>query len=281
MRKGYSMDTLTSVDIQEVVKTRGKVIEFYEGVIYQENFKISPFRIVIEKLFASRQKYIDKGIGLSQGLVNLIMNSLYGAQFRRNINESYYCKSEHWMLTEQDESLLGYWRLTKRNYIVKIKKDYGLDGNDCDNKNTLPGHLGAFILSNKKQIMNNFIREVDGFDKKSKYYRDTDSLYIEKKKWDVLDKANLVGKKLCQGENDYKTGGVFYGLFLAPKIKYCLTMKELGNIKQHLTFKDFNDSKRLIDRSQYFDILESKKISAMLQDHGKNHLKTVLLHQLN
>ena len=31
-----------------------------------------------------------------------------------------------------------------------------------------------------------------------------------------------------------------------------------------MTFKGFNDSKRLLDRSQYFDILEGKKISAML-----------------
>ena len=31
-----------------------------------------------------------------------------------------------------------------------------------------------------------------------------------------------------------------------------------------MTFKGFNDSKRLLDRSQYFDMLEGKKISAML-----------------
>ena len=34
MRKGYIIDTLTSVDIREIVKTGGKVIEIYEGVIY-------------------------------------------------------------------------------------------------------------------------------------------------------------------------------------------------------------------------------------------------------
>ena len=31
-----------------------------------------------------------------------------------------------------------------------------------------------------------------------------------------------------------------------------------------MTFKGFNDSKRLIDRSQYFDMLKGRKISAML-----------------
>ena len=36
-----------------------------------------------------------------------------------------------------------------------------------------------------------------------------------------------------------------------------------------MTFKGFNDSKRIIDRSQYFDMLEGKQISAMLPRSGK------------
>ena len=90
----------------------------------------------------------------------------------------------------------------------------------------------------------------------------------------MLDKANLVGKTLCRGTNDYDSGGIFYGLFLAPKIKYCLTINELGIIEQHMTFKVFNDSKRLLDRSQYFKMLEGKKITAMLPRSWKNHLTT-------
>ena len=107
--------------------------------------------------------------------------------------------------------------------------------------------------------MDNFIREINGFYNNNIYYTDTDSLYIEKKYWDVLDKANLVGKNLCQGKNVYKTGGIFYGLFIAPKMKYCLPINELGIIEEHMTFKGFNDSKRLLDRSQYFDMLDGKK----------------------
>ena len=94
MRNGYIIDTLTSVDIQEIVKIGGKVNEIYEGVIYRENFKISPFRKVIEKLIALRQKYKDEKNDLMQGLVKLIMNSLYGVQIRNDINESYHCKPE-------------------------------------------------------------------------------------------------------------------------------------------------------------------------------------------
>ena len=115
-----------------------------------------------------------------QGLIKLIMNSLYGVQIRRDINESYYCKSETWMKTEIDENVLDYWKLPNGNYIVKMKKDNGLD-EDCDVKNNLPAVLGAFILSISKRIMNNFIRELNGFYNNSIYYGDIDSLYIEKK----------------------------------------------------------------------------------------------------
>ena len=43
-----------------------------------------------------------------EGLVKLIVNSLYGVQIRRDINESYYCKSESWMTTEFDGNVLDY-----------------------------------------------------------------------------------------------------------------------------------------------------------------------------
>ena len=86
---------------------------------------------------------------------------------------------------------------------------------------------------------------------------------MEKKYWDVLDKAKLVGEELCQGKNDYKSGGVFYSFFPAPKIKYCLTIDKFGIVHEHRTFKVFNYSKRLLDRFQNFKMIEGKKISAL------------------
>ena len=85
----------------------------------------------------------------------------------------------------------------------------------------------------------------------------------------MLDKANLVGEGLCQGKDDYKTGGIFYGLFLAPKIKPCLTMYETGNVQEHKTFRGFNDSKRLLDCLHYFKMIEGKEVSAFLPKHWK------------
>ena len=263
MRNEFIIDTLTSVDICEIVKIGGKLIEIYESVFYREIFKISPFRKVIEKLVTSKQKYEDEHNDLLQGLVKLFMNSLGGVQIRKDIDQSYKCKSQHWMETEFDENELDYWKLPNGNYIVKFKKDDGLDG-DNDVKDTMPSRLGVFILSNSKRIMNKFIKEINGFYSNNIYYTDADSLYIEKKYWDLLDKANLVGKILCQGKNGYKTGGMFYAQILAPKRKNVLTMDEYGIIEHHLTFKGFNDSKRILDQSQYFDMLDGQKTTAKL-----------------
>ena len=47
MRNGYITQVLTSVDLQEIFKIGGIIIQIYEGVIYRENFKTSPF----DKLF--------------------------------------------------------------------------------------------------------------------------------------------------------------------------------------------------------------------------------------
>ena len=121
-------------------------------------------------------------------------------------------------MSEYDERVKDYWRVSHGNYIVKMIDDAGLE-DEVKNKNTMPLHLGSFVLSNSKRIMNNFIHAINGFITNDLYYEDTDSMYIENKHWDKLDKAGLVGKNLLQGKNDYKDGEIWFGLILAPKIK--------------------------------------------------------------
>ena len=48
MRNGYIIDVLNSVNIQESIKIGGKEIEIYEGVVYGENFRVSPFKKVTD-----------------------------------------------------------------------------------------------------------------------------------------------------------------------------------------------------------------------------------------
>ena len=107
------------------------------------------------------------------------MNSLYGVQIRKDINESYKCKFEHSLRTEYDNNVLDDWKFSNGNYIVKIETDDRLDADD-DINNILPSHLGAFILSDSKRIMINFIRELNGFYNNVVFYGDTDCSFIEK-----------------------------------------------------------------------------------------------------
>ena len=259
MRNGYITQVLTTVDIQEIVKIGGKVIEIYEGVIYRENYKVSPFKKVIDKLFELRQKYKEENNEVMQLLVKLIMNSLYGEFLRKDILESYQCKSEMWMMTEYDERVLDYQKINYGNYIVKMKDDEGLQ-DEVKKVNTLPLHLAVFILSNSKRIMNNFIHAIDGFYTNDVYYTDTDSLYIESKHWEKLNKAGLVGKNLLQGKNEYGDGGILCSLFLAPKMKYCLTIIKYGIIDEKKCSKGFTNVSENLNRKELFNMADGKKL---------------------
>ena len=120
MRNGYIVDVLTSVDIHEIVKIGGRVIQIFEGVIYRQNFKISTIGKVIEKLVALRQKYKNKFIDFLQGLIELTMNSPYGVQIRKDIMTFYKCRSVHWMRTEYDNNVIDYWKLPNGTYAVNF-----------------------------------------------------------------------------------------------------------------------------------------------------------------
>ena len=151
-----------------------------------------------------------------QLLVKLIMISFYGEQIRKDIEENFEYKFEHGMLTEYDEQVLDYRKINHGNYNVKMKDDAGLE-DEVKKVNTRPLQLGAFILSNSKRVMNNFIHAFNGFYTNDVFYNDTDSLYIENKHWDKSDKSGLVGKNRLQGKKDFGQGGIWYGLFLARK----------------------------------------------------------------
>ena len=153
--------------------------------------------------------------------------------------------------------------------------DKGLEG-EVKKSNTMPLHLGSFVLSNSKRTMNNFIHAINGFYTNDVFYGDTDSVYIGNKHWEKLDKAGLVGKNLLQGKNDYKDGGIFYALFLAPKLKYCLTKSKFGIIDEHKTFKDFTNVSDNLDRKEYFNMAGGGKLLAKVPLSWKNHLVWVL-----
>ena len=65
-----------------------------------------------------------------------------------------------------------------------------------------------------------------------------------------------------QGKNDFKEGGIWYGLFLAPKIKYCLTINKHGVIDEHKTFEGFTNRSDNLDRKEYFNMTDGGKLIA-------------------
>ena len=166
------------------------------------------------------------------------------------------------MMSEYDEHVKDYWKVSGIKYIVKMIDDAGLE-DEVEKLNTMPLHLGAFVLSNSKRSLKNFIHAILVFYTKDVYYTDTNSLYIENRHWEKLDKAGLIGTNLLQGKNDYKDGGIFYGLFLAAKkIKYYLTINKYGVIDEHKTFKGFTNVSDNLDRKEYFRMFNGGKLLA-------------------
>ena len=55
---------------------------------------------------------------------------------------------------------------------------------------------------------------------------DTDSIYIEKKFWNDLDKTIWLGEIYYKVKMIMEMEVFFIDLFLAPKVKYCLTINE-------------------------------------------------------
>ena len=51
-------------------------------------------------------------------------------------------------------------------------------------------------------------------------------------------------------------------MFLAPKIKYCLTINKYGVIDEHKTFKGFTNVSENLDRKEYFKMFEGDKLVA-------------------
>ena len=228
-----------------------------------------------------RQKYKDENNEVMQILVKLLMNSLYGEQIRKDIEEKFACKSENWSMSESDERVNDFWKTSYSNYIVKMIDDAGLE-DEVKKLNTMPLHLGAFVLSNSERNMNNFIHANNGFYSNDVFYTDTDSSYIENKHWDKIDKAGLVGKNLLQGKNDYKDGGIFHGLFLRPKTKNCLTIYKFGVIDEHKTFKRFTNVSDILDRKEYLKMFEGDKLFAKVPLSWKNSFSmgVVIPHKL-
>ena len=192
MRNGIITDTLTSVDIVEIVKYGGIILEIYEG-FFCHNLEYNPYTEFVTHMFEKRDLFKSQGEDLLQNLAKKIGLSVYGGNNRKDINEKYRCVTENWMKENFDDRVKEWFPLKNGNSIVKLEDDEGVDDFDkAKSINTMPSHFGSFILSHSKRLMNDVIKQINGFYNNIFYYTDTDSLYIHKKYW-----SSLVKKRVC------------------------------------------------------------------------------------
>ena len=178
------------------------------------------------------------------------------------------------METEYDGGVKEYLPLKNGNYLVNVKDHNGVDDNGLSKKvNSQPFQFGSLILSLSKRLMNDVILALDGFKNNKIYYGDTDSVYIHKNDYNMLIEKELVGKDLFQLKNDYgENAGIVYGLFLAPKVKYCIVIDENGILSQKTTFKGFNQNINNVSFKDFLDLEQGKTLKNISKLKWKREL---------
>ena len=168
---------------------------------------------------------------------------VYGGCIRKNIEESCICATQNWMKNGYDDSVEEWFPPKNGNIMIKTKDKEGVDDEGISKKvKSQPLHQSSFILSHSKRLMNDVILALDGSKINKTYYGDTGSLYIHNDDYEIIKRIGLIQKGLYQSKNDFGNGRTFYGLFLAPKIKYCIVIDENGVLSQKTTFKGYDQN---------------------------------------
>ena len=88
------IDTLTSVDIVEIVKYGGIILEVFQG-FFCHNLDCTPYAKFVTDMFKKRVLFKSQGKDLLQNLAKKIGLSVYGGNIRQDINEEYICVTEN------------------------------------------------------------------------------------------------------------------------------------------------------------------------------------------
>jgi len=231
---------ITSVDIMEAVKYNNAVVtKVHHAVEWKEKGFI--FRDAIINLFNLRLKHKTEALG---DVCKVLMNSSYGKIIMKLIEKSTKIISENKEFEKYLDSgnVSGFTMLSDEQILLQINNE--LD----DDYIKTPAHLGCFILSYSKLIMNQCINAFDGFKNwdNTFYYTDTDSLIISNKvlsmlesvtvKYPANDKAiPMVGKQLGQLHDDIDVvanGKIIRAIWVRPK---CYILEVIGFDKDLLS----------------------------------------------
>ena len=264
MRNGIIIDTLTSVDIVEVVKCGGVILEFYEGFFCQ-NLENNPYKEFAADMFEERDLFKSQGKDSFQNLAEKIGLSVYSGNIRRDTYEKYKCVTE----TSRRETFHDWHKewfpLRNGKLMVKLEDDEGVVNYDKAKLiNTMPSHFGSYNLSDSKRLMNDVIKQTGGFNINSNYYTDTKPLHIHKKYWSNLVDNRFLGESFGLVENGYGNFGIFYAWCLAPKIKYCLVFDDFWVIAYKHSFKGYSEEHMMAKLEEFISLTDGKTASGRL-----------------
>ncbi|ESP00195.1 hypothetical protein LOTGIDRAFT_173354 [Lottia gigantea] len=163
----------------KIVKAGGRIIRILDGIVYEENFKTPPYRDYILILRDLRNKYKREGNIVGSNCMKLLGNSLYGKSIQKDIFTTRHLWNEAILQANFDSRVKTYEKINDTQSIVETEiEEKEITTEDSKSTRLTPSHLGSFVLSHSKKIMNNFIHVINGFYKPEIYYTDTDSLYI-------------------------------------------------------------------------------------------------------
>ncbi|ESO96110.1 hypothetical protein LOTGIDRAFT_160095 [Lottia gigantea] len=115
--------TNKEVDIQEIVKSGGKIIRILDGIVYEENFKTPPYRDYIIILEELRNKYKKGGDMVASNCMKLLGNSLYGKSIQKDINTSRHLWSEATFKANFDSHIKSYEKVNDSQIIVEMNEE--------------------------------------------------------------------------------------------------------------------------------------------------------------
>ena len=117
MKNGRILDTLTSVDIVEIVFYGGIFLEVYEG-FFCHNLECNSYTEFVTDMFVKRDMFKSQRKDLLQNLAKGSGISVYGGNFRKDKKEEYKCVTENWMRENFDDRVKERFLLKNGNLMV-------------------------------------------------------------------------------------------------------------------------------------------------------------------
>ena len=219
------------ITLEDYIKFHEIEYEFIDGIYWNEGFNPS-LGFLVKELFDCRLSYKQQmkkctnedersGLDALQNMIKLIMNSCYGKTItRKSTREIIYLNKKSWnketkKWSENNDNLNNYI-YNNFNTIISYKdineNQVEITKTKMDITSNL-GHVGCYILSYSKRIMNEVMGIASDNDINI-YYQDTDSMHMDYDKIEKLASIykevynkELIGEYLGQFHSDFKLKG--------------------------------------------------------------------------